>query len=934
MTKESKLKKKKEEIVAPEIPAISLHCGLPKESSTQEVHDNDAMTDASQKKDQLRSKLFKSSRIGKNENEKNQASKTIRDEETWKNRQEFKKTNLEEKSNSGNTIKVTSVNGGNTYLIDSTNGSSDPSYRNPVIYDQLREKRSDTFLSYDLFQQTLQEEITNRENAKTFTFNSFPGTPSEEASPTRRTCVQNINEDRQIDVKNSPGPVTDWKVSPLDSLKDKIRDLQIHGRSGKACEKAFETEEDQVEEILGLEIEHDNEGKFSSNPMVPGQRYQLYPDPSKFMNTSYSNNSTGVPVSTSKVAESTQAGGSPARAGSVPGLYNLQNRDNKISGTSNLAPCSSIWDGINQLCEVQTCSQPASKKCKNCKAAYYCSEEHQKWDWKSHKHNCIPYKMEIIDDTRRAMVAVRNIPAGRVIFQEKPFLVFPIASFETDFVHVMELNCVILAEFLHTCGAKKPACLGCMKPMELTGNLRHHCSKCGLPLCSKSCEYEIAHQLGECAVISNAGGLSKEERPPSCFHSLYMDVEILRALQLEQFDPPQWEKFLELRQHVRVELYKRTPRFDLFVRNTKRLVPYSAKASGYNFDLISDVHAIITALSFKPSLKSPYKMLISTQLYFAHNCVPNTLQYVEHQVTGAVHKMRCVVKAAVTIFKGEFITLDFVPTPYLAYSLRRRVLENMSLNCACTRCDNPSKVGDHSGDIICPNCRRGLVRPETAVQWKDSVWSCDRCQEEVPYAQIIESYKELRTQLCNIPKNRESLEKLYQFIQRAQDQLNPTHELVIMAWCFIETIIRPNLDAVRFPDPFKVLPESAIQDYVLLAQYCKTCEKHFKALRPGFWLDLGVVQFQKFYANFAISAREFQENRLPRKEFIIRVLRAMKYLQEAVVILGAYDGYNATESVSRLTQDATWTLTTIKSVVDKLFKEEQAVRSRHLPDNS
>ena len=56
-----------------------------------------------------------------------------------------------------------------------------------------------------------------------------------------------------------------------------------------------------------------------------------------------------------------------------------------------VAACSSILDGMNQLCEVKTCSNPASKKCKSCKQAFYCSVEHQQKDWKKHKKDCIPY---------------------------------------------------------------------------------------------------------------------------------------------------------------------------------------------------------------------------------------------------------------------------------------------------------------------------------------------------------------------------------------------------------------------------------------------------------------------------------------------------------------------------------------------------------------
>jgi len=85
-----------------------------------------------------------------------------------------------------------------------------------------------------------------------------------------------------------------------------------------------------------------------------------------------------------------------------------------------------------------------------------------------------------------------------------------------------------------------------------------------------------------------------------------MDVEILRALQLSVYDSTQYQELLEMKHNVRVEAYMKSERFKFFEQNVKNLVPLSAKMSGYNIDLILTVHSIISSLSFKPSLNSPY----------------------------------------------------------------------------------------------------------------------------------------------------------------------------------------------------------------------------------------------------------------------------------------------------------------------------------------
>lgn len=42
-------------------------------------------------------------------------------------------------------------------------------------------------------------------------------------------------------------------------------------------------------------------------------------------------------------------------------------------------------------CEV--CQQPSKQKCSQCKLVFYCSSEHQKENWTSHKSSCIPYEV-------------------------------------------------------------------------------------------------------------------------------------------------------------------------------------------------------------------------------------------------------------------------------------------------------------------------------------------------------------------------------------------------------------------------------------------------------------------------------------------------------------------------------------------------------------
>jgi hypothetical protein len=80
------------------------------------------------------------------------------------------------------------------------------------------------------------------------------------------------------------------------------------------------------------------------------------------------------------------------------------------------------------FCCYLVCGIPANKKCGGCKNAYYCSERHHRADWKKHKLICNPYKIQFVGmgaadgSPTNAAVASRNIPAGQVIFTEKPMI--------------------------------------------------------------------------------------------------------------------------------------------------------------------------------------------------------------------------------------------------------------------------------------------------------------------------------------------------------------------------------------------------------------------------------------------------------------------------------------------------------------------------------
>lgn len=181
----------------------------------------------------------------------------------------------------------------------------------------------------------------------------------------------------------------------------------------------------------------------------------------------------------------------------------LEDIEDTESSQPPLVPIS-IWDNVIHYCDASNCLKRAACKCSACKAAYYCGENHQRLLWEEHRERCSPFRKTFLRDCGRvtpAVIAIRDIHEGLELFSEKPLLLFPLVSTK-DFGH--PCDCPGL-ESSSLCKELEPACLGCNKAFEFIGPMRHSCSNCGLPLCSKACEYLTSHKLGECHALSMAG---------------------------------------------------------------------------------------------------------------------------------------------------------------------------------------------------------------------------------------------------------------------------------------------------------------------------------------------------------------------------------------------------------------------------------------------
>ena len=143
----------------------------------------------------------------------------------------------------------------------------------------------------------------------------------------------------------------------------------------------------------------------------------------------------------------------------------------------------------------------------------------------------------------RYICATRDIKPGEVILEELP---------------------VNLSPGLST----KPVCLGCYKYVDGS----HPCSKCGWPMCSKSCPFADGHR-DECRFYLSQG--VKVDAKTFCYDKpepLYDVITPLRVFLSRESNPDAHRIFLELESHL--EKWKQV---ENWVENHRYIVQYLQK---------------------------------------------------------------------------------------------------------------------------------------------------------------------------------------------------------------------------------------------------------------------------------------------------------------------------------------------------------------------
>lgn len=388
------------------------------------------------------------------------------------------------------------------------------------------------------------------------------------------------------------------------------------------------------------------------------------------------------------------------------------------------------------------CNHEAARSCSNCKQVYYCNRDHQAQHWKLHRIDCQPFRVDSEQDRGRFLVATRKIPAGSVLFQEDPVAVGPFKSQNFSLV-----------------------CIACYLPLN---NLNTRCSKCNIPLCSKSCQTKGDHQI-ECPVMEKVQDLKDQETP---FQDWNLILPI-RVLLLKHSDPA---KYKALNNLVSNRSQKETSAdWPELLTSTKQI--RDKYLTDFDEDEIIDVLCILDSNAYQVLSKLTFETmsgLYPRAAMLNHACRSNTRPVVTSQF-----KMKVVTTEVIE--KGMEIYASYVPPLYTTLQRRAILQRGKFFDCSCARCSDPTEFGSHSSAIKCHSegCQGYLVSANPLGI--TSEWICSDCQTRLDPKTAIHLDKKLSEEARKLELQPNcGLSSYQKFFDAYQPYLHPNHAFLCL----------------------------------------------------------------------------------------------------------------------------------------------------------
>ncbi|XP_022900342.2 SET domain-containing protein SmydA-8 [Onthophagus taurus] len=496
---------------------------------------------------------------------------------------------------------------------------------------------------------------------------------------------------------------------------------------------------------------------------------------------------------------------------------------------------------MSDVPKCAVCQKKAPQRCAGCHSVHYCSREHQKLGWKSHKKYCKPFKVCEDDVLGRYLVATKPLNPGDVILKEPPLIWGPAQQ-------------------------TVPVCLGCGK--IVTAKTQKPCQKCGWPMCSDLCQNSPSH-IPECSYTIKRGDKVSINNF-NITHPSYQSIIILRCLYQKQFLPHIWVKIEQLECHS--EDRKKTFSYINDKHHIVEFIKRFYKIDSFTDEEILKVCGIVMVNGHEVPLNEPPHVAIYEQCsLFEHSCRANCCK--SFTSNGEI-----LISAGIKIEKGDHLSICYTDPLWGTPNRRHHLNETKFFWCKCLRCSDSSELGTFFSAMKCQNenCK-GLVLPKSFLEEEknfDTLWSCGLCNFKMSERLIFEILENIGKQLQTMPKGVISICK--NFIRESEKYLSKNHYHLIDVKFALCQVIGEN----------PPLSEVSDSDLEFKTRICNQLLEVVRILVPAEKRILGVVLFELHAAIAEMGRRKVENHSFEEPNDVkASLLDSEKILKEVVEIL-------------------------------------------------
>ncbi|XP_074040747.1 SET domain-containing protein SmydA-8 [Leptinotarsa decemlineata] len=406
------------------------------------------------------------------------------------------------------------------------------------------------------------------------------------------------------------------------------------------------------------------------------------------------------------------------------------------------------------------CGAPSELKCSACKLVTYCSKEHQKVNWKSHKNLCKPFEIKEDPVLGKCLVATRDLKAGDVILSELPIVYGPRP-------HMVEEGPV--------------PCPGCCR--LILGENSPRCEGCDFPVCDPNCPglKDMEKHGHECMFL----GL-RDVRAINGLHDFYrQDVLLtLRCLLLQIRHPKKFAQIMNMESHSnkrgedtliykdiehRVVDYLHNNFFDpmriLEGKSGRQVLKDVSKSTIHQICGIIDVNAL------EINQEAEVTALYPTAYLMEHNCLPNTTYNFDNSY-------KITIKAALPIQSGEHISTMYTHCLWGTQARREHLRETKYFDCHCKRCVDPTELNTYLSALKCLGTNEepcgGNQLPLNPTD-DNTEWSCDKCDVKLTSTEVCFLVNGIGEEVDNTQLSNPTVKELETLLNKMLTFLHPNH---------------------------------------------------------------------------------------------------------------------------------------------------------------